>query len=89
MFIVLVACFDDQKREAAACDIEARRVYPGERIELSWANYVTKCMEAHGYDWHISDKRCEVRIGMESNPYCYVPSGWLPRRLYDWEVGSG
>ncbi len=90
MLLPLAGCFEDQKQQAASCDAEAQRTYPTERRETGskWAAYVDTCMTAHEYDWRIGEKRCEVVNGMEANPYCYIPSGWLSRAIYRIEVGS-
>jgi len=39
--LVLASCFDDQKRQVAACELEAMKVYPGKHLMDSptkWAN---------------------------------------------------
>ena len=45
-------------------------------------------MKANGYDWNLTDKRCQVNTTVERNPYCYTPNNWLDRLLNLIEEGE-
>jgi hypothetical protein len=45
-------------------------------------------MKVHGYDWNLTDKRCQVTTTVERNPYCYTPNNWLDRLLNLVEEGE-
>ena len=89
----LSACWQDQQRQLAACDLEAIKLYPNQdfisskgRLEAA----IKLCMKAKGYTYTINPHRCEV-VSDESesaNPYCYVPSGRLTILVFDYEVGN-
>jgi len=88
-FMVLIAlplagCFMDQERLVASCEIEAIHTYPREKLQTGAhvGDYIEACMEAHGYNWNLADRRCHVTSTVERNPYCYTPSNWLDRQLY-------
>ena len=88
-FIVLIALplagyFADQERLVASCEIEAIHTYPREKLPpgAHVGDYILACMEAHGYDWNLADKRCHITNTVERNPYCYTPRDPLDRQLY-------
>ena len=86
--LALGGCFTDQKQQAAACATEAMRTYPNDDFVVGSrsSTYAETCMSAHGYDFYISDKRCLLQKRMEANPYCYTPSDWLARAVYEFEA---
>ncbi len=86
----LAGCFADQKRQVAACEIEALKTYPGEQLETSpkVGSFMQTCMAAHGYAWHIIDERCNVSFTTERNPYCYIPDNPIGRWIYQLETSQ-
>jgi hypothetical protein len=87
----VAGCFSDQQRQVAACELEAMRLYRGEQLATSAGRmgvYITKCMQAHGYEQDTLQPACRTSFEMEADPYCYVPIGWGPRLLYRLETGS-
>jgi hypothetical protein len=94
-FIVLIAlplsgCFVDQEQQVASCEFHARQTYPREQLAtgVHIGDYMQTCMKAHGYDWNLTDKRCQVTRTVERNPYCYMPDNSLDRLLYLIEEGE-
>ena len=88
-FVALIAlplsgCFADQEQQVASCENEAMHTHPREQLSTGAhiGDYMQTCMEAHGYDWNLTDKRCRVTNTVERNPYCYTPSDPLDRLLY-------
>ena len=67
--------------------IRAMQTYPREQLATGAhiGDYTQSCMEAHGYDWNLTDKRCQVTTTVERNPYCYNS---LDRLLYLIEEGE-
>jgi len=94
-FIVLIAlplsgCFVDQEQQVASCEFHARQTYPREQLAtgVHIGDYMQTCMKGHGYDWNLTDKRCQVTRTVERNPYCYMPDNSLDRLLYLIEEGE-
>jgi len=87
---LLCGCFDDQKQQVASCRLEAMRTYPTQQLYVGGNvdNYIRTCMMAHGYDWNLMDKKCEVTDTLTANPYCYIPAGAIGRWIYSIEMGS-
>ena len=94
-FISLIAlslsgCFADQKQLVVSCEFDAMQTYPREQLATGAhiGDYTVSCMKAHGYDWNLTDKRCQVTTTVERNPYCYTPNNSLDRLLYLIEEGE-
>ena len=94
-FILLIAlslsgCFADQERLVASCEFDARQTYPQEKLATGAhiGDYMQTCMKAQGYDWNLTDKRCQVTTTVERNPYCYTPNNWIDRLLNLVEEGE-
>ena len=68
-------------------EFDAMQTYPREQLATGAhiGDYTQSCMEAHGYDWNLTDKRCQVTTTVERNPYCYNS---LDRLLYLIEEGE-
>ena len=66
------------------------QTYPREQLATGThiGDYTVSCMKAHGYDWNLTDKRCQVTTTVERNPYCYTPNNSLDRLLYLIEEGE-
>jgi hypothetical protein len=90
--VALSGCFDDQRKELARCDLEAKRAglyslsspanEPGHTIGL--------CMTAAGYEYSYADRaRCTIKTPFYENPYCYRPIGRIQLMIYRTEVGEG
>jgi hypothetical protein len=94
-FITLIAlslsgCFADQEQLVASCEFDAMQTHPREQLATGAhiGDYMQSCMKAHGYDWNLTDKRCQVTTTVERNPYCYTPNNWLDRLLNLVEEGE-
>jgi hypothetical protein len=94
-FISLIAlslsgCFADQEQLVASCEFDALQTYPREQLATGAhiGDYMQTCMKVHGYDWNLTDKRCQVTTTVERNPYCYTPNNWLDRLLNLVEEGE-
>jgi hypothetical protein len=94
-FIILIAlslsgCFADQEQLVVSCEFDAMQTYPGEQLATGAhiGDYTQSCMKAHGYDWNLTDKRCQVTTTVERNPYCYTPNNWVDRLLNLVEEGE-
>jgi len=94
-FIILIAlslsgCFADQEQLVASCEFDALQNYPREHLATGAhiGDYIQSCMKANGYDWNLTDKRCQVNTTVERNPYCYTPNNWLDRLLNLIEEGE-
>ena len=94
-FISLIAlslsgCFADQKQLVVSCEFDAMQTYPREQLATGAhiGDYTVSCMKAHGYDWNLTDKRCQVTTTVERNPYCYTPNNSLDRLSYLIEEGE-
>lgn len=76
LVLPLSGCFQEQKQQVATCEFDARRTYPNLRLETSndVGEFIKLCMKAAGYDWDLSDNKCQPGFRTEANPYCYVPS---------------
>jgi hypothetical protein len=87
----LAGCFEDQQKQVATCELAAIKTYPDEQLVVGGhvEHYIISCMAAHGYNWDIHHKRCDVTNAMAKNPYCYVPSGKLAQLVYSLEIGGG
>ena len=74
-------------RQVVSCEFDAMQTYPREQLATGAhiGDYTQSCMEAHGYDWNLTDKRCQVTTTVERNPYCYNS---LDRLLYLIEEGE-
>jgi hypothetical protein len=81
--LLLTGCFDDQKQQLAKCEIEATRQYPDQEFVKS-VEHIRLCMRAAGYEWDLSDVRCDGILAR--NPYCYVPIRSVAKWLYRQEV---
>jgi hypothetical protein len=77
----LCGCWADTKRQIAACDLEATRLYPddkGQSSDFYYRNpdvekYVIKCMAARGYDFDYKQSKCPLALNERAtSPYCYV-----------------
>jgi hypothetical protein len=81
--LALSGCFADQEQLVASCEFDALQTYPREHLATGAhiGDNMQTCMKAHGYDWNLTDKRCQVTPTVERNPYCYAPSNWLDRLL--------
>jgi hypothetical protein len=88
--VLLCGCFDDQKQQVAACQLEAIHTYPTQQLYVGGdvEHYIRTCMTAHGYDFNLFDKRCEVTNTLSANPYCYIPASTIGRWIYSMETGS-
>ena len=88
--LALSGCFADQEQLVASCEFDALQTYPREHLATGAhvGDYMQTCMKAHGYDWNLTDKRCQVTPTVERNPYCYAPSNWLDRLLNLVEEGE-
>ena len=86
----LSGCFADQKQLVVSCEFDAMQTYPREQLATGAhiGDYTQSCMKAHGYDWNLTDKRCQVTTTVERNPYCYTPNDSLDRLLYLIEEGK-
>ncbi len=86
--VFLGGCFENQKQKAAACELEAQRTYPAERLELSnqMGNYIKLCMAAAGYAWSMAHKKCQPAFTAQRNAYCYVPTGAVAGAFYRLEM---
>jgi hypothetical protein len=94
-FISLIAlslsgCFADQEQQVVSCEFDAMQTYPREQLATGAhiGDFTQSCMKAHGYDWNLTDKRCQVTKTVERNPYCYTPHNSLDRLLYLIEEGE-
>src|SRR5580704_4173804 len=76
--------------QVVSCEFDAMQTYPREQLATGAhiGDYTQSCMEAHGYDWNLTDKRCQVTTTVERNPYCYTPHNSLDRLLYLIEEGE-
>jgi hypothetical protein len=89
--LALCSCWDDQQKAVAGCDTEAEHVYPKspeDQNRYVRGGYIHQCMIAQGYEWHWASDRCEPMIDAseDQNPYCYVPTSWLGRLIFKWEM---
>jgi hypothetical protein len=94
----LAGCFADQRQQAAACKLEALRLYPTDRPDMGHlpdenvvadrSIYIQMCTAAHGYEYYSSQSACGPRSSSSSNEYCYAPFGWVQRLIYRIETGS-
>jgi hypothetical protein len=77
-------------RQVVSCEFDAMQTYPREQLATGAhiGDYTQSCMEAHGYDWNLTDKRCQVTTTVERNPYCYTTHNSLDRLLYLDEEGE-
>jgi hypothetical protein len=91
LLLSLSGCFNDQKKQVAACQSDALHSYPTHRVLVGGniGNYIRTCMTAHDYDWDISNKNCEFSNTTASNSNCYAPSGWFARKIYALEIFFG
>jgi hypothetical protein len=86
-YIILIAlflsgCFAEQQQLVASCEFDALHTYPREQLATGAhiGDYMQTCMKMHGYNWNLTDKRCQVTTTVERNPYCYTPNNWLAAR---------
>ncbi len=87
LVLPLSGCFAEQKQQIAACKLEAQRLYPNDQPESNrFGNYITTCMEAHGYESKIPSKGCFVPHLSADNAACYQPGTWLGRIGYQIEM---
>jgi hypothetical protein len=69
--------------QVVSCEFDAMQTYPREQLATGAhiGDYTQSCMEAHGYDWNMTDKRCKVTTTVERNPYCYTSHNSIDRLL--------
>jgi hypothetical protein len=72
---------DDPGKQAAQCELDAMRVYPGKQLGLSdeVGHHMRLCMRAAGFEFNTSSNMCAVSYRAEANPACYAPVGPLAK----------
>jgi hypothetical protein len=95
LLLPLGACYVDQKRDVAICEIEARRTFPDvdpnqEHAFIPWltlfGHNMEICMQAKGYERNVLDDRCLIgRVNFVLQAGCYAPGGRFQRLLFDLE----
>lgn len=73
--LILAGCDADRSRDAAACEMEAWKVFPKEppRVPNDWgSNFVLICMSSKGYELDLTAPGCSSAPTL-TNGLCYVP----------------
>jgi hypothetical protein len=88
LLLPLGGCVADQQQQVASCKIDAMRLYPDKSPFVSYTieEYVTRCMETHGYKYYPTPHAC-VALSRDDGR-CYVPTSWLGRLIYRLETGD-
>lgn len=90
----LTGCYADQKKQLAACEVNAARQFP-RPVPGQPFKAVKDCMSAAGYrfiGWNtgiVCDMGAVVRgkpSATGTDALCFEPAGWLARRIYRIEV---
>jgi hypothetical protein len=89
--VSLVGCFKDQKEQVARCERKAVRTYGTDHFPVrgTLGPLIQACMQVHGYEWDPENSRCRVRLSMVRNPFCYAPTAWTKRVVYEFESAIG
>jgi hypothetical protein len=84
--LLLSGCIADQKKQVAACEIDAKRTYPDKTLRgtspsVEMADFIQACMRTAGYDF---------TCGRDDMPlsgiyHCYRPSSKFGRWTYEIE----
>src|SRR4029077_15353835 len=86
LLLPLGGCFADQQQQLASCKVDARRLYPNESLFNSYTieEYVTTCMEMHGYNYSPSLSACVAPT--KNDPRCWAPTSLFGRLIYRLET---
>jgi hypothetical protein len=82
--ILLCGCIADQKKQVAACEIDAKRTYPDKTLHgtspsIDMANFIQACMRMAGYDFTCGPDD----MSLSGSYPCYRPSSKLGRWAYE------
>jgi hypothetical protein len=88
LLLPLGGCFADQQQQLASCKVDAMRLYPDKSPFISYTieEYVTRCMEMHGYNYSSSLSACVAPT--KDDPRCWAPTSWIGRLIYRLETGD-
>lgn len=90
--LALTTCVEEQRAQAAKCELEAARMFPTESMEQispRAGHFISTCMAAAGYRSDPMQSKCNpAGWRNDANPYCYFPSGRVARWIYEYQSGS-
>ena len=94
LFLPLCGCFADQKKQLAACELDARRALGTDFTikqeslnpwNSSGGRFIELCMEAAGYERGVMNDACNPAISFVIQASCYQPADWLGQLIYNME----
>lgn len=84
--MTLLGCRVDLEREAAKCELEAKKTYPNVQnlyMSLPAGQFIQLCMRVAGYKFDIDNPNCVNHgayvVSDMPNQFCYVPGSELGR----------
>ena len=69
--------------QLAACELEAIKSVSTVRQK---DDCIAKCMEAHGYEFHLMNKKCDPTSPIFHELHCYRPDDWVGQAGYAFEA---
>ena len=84
--LLLCGCIADQKKQAAACEINAKHAYPDKTLRgtspsTDMAGFIQTCMRAAGYDFACKPDD----MSLSGDWFCHRPRSKLGRWAYEIE----
>jgi hypothetical protein len=84
--LLLCGCITDQKKQVAACEINAKHAFPektfrGTSPSTDMADFIQACMRVAGYEFACGPDD----ISLSGDYFCYRPSSRLGRWAYEIE----